>query len=93
LELTERTAKQLKNLSVALWPRGFSSGFCSLHSSRCCSLFAGVAAFPLPGDNPYVAQTRYCWLLVAAGMMMIVGDSAARRFGIFAGGFASSLPY
>jgi hypothetical protein len=34
--------------------------------------------------NPYVAQTQILMSVVAGGMMMVVGDSAARAFGIFA---------
>jgi len=34
--------------------------------------------------NPYVAQTQILLAVVAAAMMIIVGDSAARAFGIFA---------
>ncbi|MGH9874226.1 MAG: DUF4956 domain-containing protein [Pyrinomonadaceae bacterium] len=34
--------------------------------------------------NPYVSQTQILLAVVAAAMMMIVGDSAARAFGIFA---------
>jgi uncharacterized membrane protein YhiD involved in acid resistance len=34
--------------------------------------------------NPFVAQTQILLAVVAAAMMMIVGDSAARAFGIFA---------
>src|SRR6266576_93414 len=34
--------------------------------------------------NPYVAQTQILLAVVAAAMMMIVGDSAALAFGIFA---------
>ena len=34
--------------------------------------------------NPYVAQTQILLAVVTAAMMMIVGDSAARAFGIFA---------
>lgn len=34
--------------------------------------------------NPYVAQTQILMAVVAGGMMMVVGDSAARAFGIFA---------
>jgi uncharacterized membrane protein YhiD involved in acid resistance len=34
--------------------------------------------------NPYVAQTQILMAIVAGGMMMVVGDSAARAFGIFA---------
>src|SRR6185503_7189123 len=32
--------------------------------------------------NPYVAQTQILMAVVAGGMMMVVGDSAARAFGI-----------
>lgn len=38
----------------------------------------------IPKRNPYVAQTQILLAVVAAAMMMIVGDSAARAFGIFA---------
>ena len=34
--------------------------------------------------NPYVAQTQILMAVVVGGMMMVVGDSAARAFGIFA---------
>jgi len=34
--------------------------------------------------NPYVAQTQILLAVVASAMMMIVGDSTARAFGIFA---------
>lgn len=34
--------------------------------------------------NPYVAQTQILLAVVAGAMMMVVGDSAARAFGIFA---------
>ena len=34
--------------------------------------------------NPYVGQTQILMAVVAAAMMMVVGDSAARAFGIFA---------
>ena len=34
--------------------------------------------------NPFVAQTQILISVVAAAMMMVVGDSAARAFGIFA---------
>jgi hypothetical protein len=34
--------------------------------------------------NPYVAQTQILMAVVAGAMMMVVGDSAARAFGIFA---------
>lgn len=34
--------------------------------------------------NPYVGQTQILMAVVASAMMMVVGDSAARAFGIFA---------
>jgi uncharacterized membrane protein len=39
---------------------------------------------PVSQRNPYVAQTQILMAVVAAAMMMVVGDSAARAFGIFA---------
>lgn len=40
--------------------------------------------FSLSHRNPYVAQTQILMAVVAGAMMMVVGDSAARAFGIFA---------
>ena len=40
--------------------------------------------FSITKRNPYVAQTQILLAVVAAAMMMVVGDSAARAFGIFA---------
>src|SRR5262249_4406276 len=34
--------------------------------------------------NPYVSQTQILLAIVAAALMIIVGDNAARAFGIFA---------
>ena len=53
------------------------------------ALLAALLAFGrrrvnLQKRNPYVAQTQILLAVVAAAMMMIVGDSAARAFGIFA---------
>jgi hypothetical protein len=54
------------------------------------AFLAGLLAFrPRKGvsiarRNPYVAQTQILMAVVAGGMMMVVGDSAARAFGIFA---------
>ena len=39
---------------------------------------------PVSRRNPYVAQTQILMAVVAGAMMMVVGDSAARAFGIFA---------
>jgi Domain of unknown function (DUF4956) len=54
------------------------------------ALLAGLLAFryrhglSVSRRNPYVAQTQILMAVVAAAMMMVVGDSAARAFGIFA---------
>src|SRR6476469_5178191 len=54
------------------------------------AFLAGLLAFrPRRGlsfsrRNPFVAQTQILMGVVAAAMMMVVGDSAARAFGIFA---------
>jgi Domain of unknown function (DUF4956) len=39
---------------------------------------------PVLQRNPFVAQTQILMAVVASALMMIVGDSAARAFGIFA---------
>lgn len=54
------------------------------------ALLATLLAFrphrylPALQRNPYVAQTQILLAVVAAALMMIVGDNAARAFGIFA---------
>ena len=54
------------------------------------ALLASLLAFrprrdtPLTMRNPYVAQTQILLAIVAAALMMIVADNAARAFGIFA---------
>lgn len=54
------------------------------------ALLAALLAFrprrdlPLAQRNPYVAQTQILLAVVAAALMMIVADNAARAFGIFA---------
>lgn len=54
------------------------------------AFLAGLLAFrPRRGlsvarRNPYVAQTQILMAVVVGAMMMVVGDSAARAFGIFA---------
>lgn len=54
------------------------------------ALLAALLAFrprrgvPISQRNPYVAQTQILMAVVAGAMMMVVGDSAARAFGIFA---------
>ena len=53
-------------------------------------LLSGILAFrprknfPLFQRNLYVSQTQILLAVVAAGLMMIVGDNAARAFAIFA---------
>jgi hypothetical protein len=53
-------------------------------------LLAAAVAFrprkqpPVFQPNPYVAQTQILLSVIAAAMMMIVSDNAARAFGIFA---------
>ena len=54
------------------------------------ALLAGALAYrprrdlPVLQRNPFVAQTQILMAVVASALMMIVGDSAARAFGIFA---------
>lgn len=54
------------------------------------ALLASLLAFrprrnsPITLRNPYVAQTQILLAVVAAALMMIVADNAARAFGIFA---------
>lgn len=54
------------------------------------ALLATLLAFrprremPITIRNPYVAQTQILLAVVAAALMMIVADNAARAFGIFA---------
>jgi hypothetical protein len=54
------------------------------------ALLASAVAFrprkqpPVFQPNPYVAQTQILLSVIAAAMMMIVSDNAARAFGIFA---------
>ncbi|MEK6320481.1 MAG: DUF4956 domain-containing protein [Acidobacteriota bacterium] len=54
------------------------------------ALLATLLAFrprrdsPLTMRNPYVAQTQILLAIVAAALMMVVADNAARAFGIFA---------
>ncbi|HSE37838.1 MAG TPA: DUF4956 domain-containing protein [Blastocatellia bacterium] len=54
------------------------------------ALLATLLAFrprrdtPITIRNPYVAQTQILLAIVAAALMMVVADNAARAFGIFA---------
>jgi len=61
----------------------------ALHFSLAALLAAVLAFRPRRGSstsrrNPYVAETQILMAVVATAMMMVVGDSTARAFGIFA---------
>ena len=73
--------------SVASWEA--TSARIALRFSLAAFLAALLAFRPRRGlsfmrRNPYVAQTQILMAVVAGAMMMVVGDSAARAFGIFA---------
>jgi hypothetical protein len=80
--------------SSGLTPSSFSSweaaaARIALRFSLAAFLAALLAFRPRRGvspsrRNPYVAQTQILMAVVAGAMMMVVGDSAARAFGIFA---------
>lgn len=73
--------------TVANWEA--TSARIALRFSLAAFLAALLAFRPRRGvsiirRNPYVAQTQILMAVVAGAMMMVVGDSAARAFGIFA---------
>jgi uncharacterized membrane protein YhiD involved in acid resistance len=69
--------------SLASWEA--TSARIALRFSLAAFLAALLAFRPRRGArNPYVAQTQILMAVVAGAMMMVVGDSAARAFGIFA---------
>jgi uncharacterized membrane protein len=73
--------------SVASWEA--TAARIALRFSLAAFLAALLAFRPRRGValsrlNPYVAQTQILMAVVAGAMMMVVGDSAARAFGIFA---------
>lgn len=73
--------------TVASWES--TAARISLRFSLAAFLAALLAFRPRRGllpsrRNPYVAQTQILMAVVAGAMMMVVGDSAARAFGIFA---------
>lgn len=73
--------------SVASWES--TAARIALRFSLAAFLAALLAFRPRRGisislRNPYVAQTQILMAVVAGAMMMVVGDSAARAFGIFA---------
>lgn len=86
-ELFGPDASGLSPASISSWEA--TSARIALRFSLAAFL-AGLLAFrPRRGvsyarRNPFVAQTQILMAVVAGGMMMVVGDSAARAFGIFA---------
>jgi uncharacterized membrane protein YhiD involved in acid resistance len=69
--------------SLASWEA--TSARIALRFSLAAFLASLLAFRPRRGArNPYVAQTQILMAVVAGAMMMVVGDSAARAFGIFA---------
>lgn len=86
-ELFRPDATGLSPASFASWES--TSAKIALRFSLAAFLAALLAFRPRRGvsvarRNPYVAQTQILMAVVAGGMMMVVGDSAARAFGIFA---------
>lgn len=86
-ELFGHDATGLSPASFASWES--TSAKIALRFSLAAFLAALLAFRPRRGvsvarRNPYVAQTQILMAVVAGGMMMVVGDSAARAFGIFA---------
>ena len=86
-ELFGPDASGLSPSTVASWES--TSAMIALRFALAAFL-ASLLAFrprrgaPVTRRNPYVAQTQILMAVVAGGMMMVVGDSAARAFGIFA---------
>ena len=86
-ELFGPDATGLTPANLASWES--TSAMIALRFSLAAFLAALLAFRPRRGvsvirRNPYVAQTQILMAVVAGGMMMVVGDSAARAFGIFA---------
>src|ERR1044072_893897 len=82
-ELFGPDASGLSPASFATWEA--TSARIALRFSLAAFLAALLAFRPRRGArNPYVAQTEILMAVVAGAMMMVVGDSAARAFGIFA---------
>ena len=76
-------ASGLTPASFASWEA--TSARIALRFSLAAFLAALLAFRPRRAPrNPYVAQTEILMAVVAGAMMMVVGDSAARAFGIFA---------
>ena len=82
-ELFGPDASGLTPSSFASWEA--TSARIALRFSLAAFLASLLAFRPRRGArNPYVAQTQILMAVVAGAMMMVVGDSAARAFGIFA---------
>lgn len=82
-ELFGPDASGLTPASVESWEA--TSARIALRFSLAAFLASLLAFRPRRGArNPYVAQTQILMAVVAGAMMMVVGDSAARAFGIFA---------
>src|ERR1044072_1528699 len=82
-ELFGPDASGLSPASFASWEA--TSARIALRFSLAAFLAALLAFRPRRGArNPYVAQTEILMAVVAGAMMMVVGGSAARAFGIFA---------
>ena len=87
-ELFGPDASGLTPASIQSWES--TSARIALRFSLAAFLASLLAFRPRRGNsgfsrrNPYVAQTQILMAVVAGGMMMVVGDSAARAFGIFA---------
>jgi uncharacterized membrane protein YhiD involved in acid resistance len=82
-ELFGPDASGLTPASFASWEA--TSARIALRFSLAAFLASLLAFRPRRGArNPYVAQTQILMAVVAGAMMMVVGDSAARAFGIFA---------
>jgi hypothetical protein len=86
-ELFGPDATGLSPANLASWES--TSAMIALRFSLAAFLAALLAFRPRRGlsvirRNPYVAQTQILMAVVAGGMRMVVGDSAARAFGIFA---------
>ncbi len=86
-ELFGPDASGLSPSTISSWEA--ASARIALRFSLAAFLAALLAFRPRRGvsiarRNPYVAQTQILMAVVAGAMMMVVGDSAARAFGIFA---------
>lgn len=86
-ELFGPDASGLTPSNIASWES--TTARIALRFSLAAFLAAVLAFRPRHGvsvtrHNPYVAQTQILMAIVAGAMMMVVGDSPARAFGIFA---------